>query len=55
MANLHAGQKAGSVLRTESSELALVTGDGLLIIDRLTPAGKREMTGHEFMAGHPIV
>ena len=55
MANLHAGQKAGSVLRTESSELALVTGDGLLIIDRLTPAGKREMTGHEFLAGHPIV
>jgi len=53
-ANLDDGQKAGTPVHTESGELALVTGDGLLVIDRLTPAGKREMTGREFLAGHPL-
>jgi methionyl-tRNA formyltransferase len=34
-------------------ELAVVTGDSLLVIDRLKPAGRREMTGREFVAGVP--
>ncbi len=46
--------KAGTVVRTEGGELGLVTGDGLLIIDRLIPTGKREMTGREFLAGHRL-
>lgn len=34
-------------------ELAVATGDGLLVIDRLKPAGRREMSGREFVAGVP--
>ena len=34
-------------------ELAIATGNGLLIIDRLKPSGRREMTGREFVAGVP--
>jgi methionyl-tRNA formyltransferase len=44
----------GTPLRTETGELAVTTARGLLIIDRLIPAGKREMTGREFLAGHPL-
>ncbi len=33
-------------------DLVRSTGSGQLIIDRLKPAGKREMTGREFLAGH---
>ncbi len=46
--------KPGSVVHIETGELAIITGDGLLVIDRLVPAGKREMTGREFLAGHPL-
>lgn len=37
-----------------SGELAVYASDGSLIIDRLKPAGKREMTGLEFLTGHPL-
>jgi methionyl-tRNA formyltransferase len=47
-------QTAGTVLRTDSGELAVATSDGLLAIDRLIPVGKREMTGREFLAGHRL-
>jgi methionyl-tRNA formyltransferase len=46
--------KPGTPLRTESGELAVTTAEGLLVLDRLIPAGKREMTGREFLAGHPL-
>ncbi|HSX00675.1 MAG TPA: methionyl-tRNA formyltransferase [Candidatus Saccharimonas sp.] len=35
-------------------DLAMVTGDGALVIERLIPAGKREMTGSAYLAGHPL-
>jgi methionyl-tRNA formyltransferase len=44
----------GTAYKTPSSELAVYTGSGSLVIDRLKPAGKREMTGLEFLAGHPL-
>jgi methionyl-tRNA formyltransferase len=44
----------GTAHRTPSGELAVYTGSGCLIIDRLKPAGKREMTGPEFLAGHKL-
>jgi methionyl-tRNA formyltransferase len=44
----------GVAFKTASSELAVYTGSGSLIIDRLKPVGKREMTGLEFLAGHPL-
>ena len=34
-------------------ELHIKTADGHLVIDRLIPAGKREMTGQNFLVGHP--
>ena len=44
----------GTAHKTPSGELAVYAGHGCLIIDRLKPAGKREMTGPEFLAGHPV-
>ncbi len=34
-------------------ELLVVTGDGVLRLDTIQPAGKREMTGKEFRRGYP--
>lgn len=47
-ASLSAGQITGGKL------LQVVTADGVLQIDRLCPAGKREMTGEEFMRGYQL-
>jgi len=44
----------GTAYRTPSGELAVYAGSGSLVIDRLKPAGKREMTGPEFLSGHPL-
>ncbi len=36
-------------------QLAIQAGDGkYLVIDKIKPAGKREMSGREFLAGNPI-
>ena len=35
----------------ETASLVLKTADGTLAIDRLKPAGKREMSAAEFLAG----
>lgn len=40
------------VIQANRRELAVATGDGLLIIDTLLPAGKREMPGAAFIAGY---
>ncbi len=44
----------GTVSKSVAGELTVSTGDGILVIDRLQPAGKREMSGREFLAGHPL-
>lgn len=44
----------GTPFRTTSGEMAVTTSQGSLIIGCLKPAGKREMTGREFLAGHPL-
>ncbi len=45
----------GVPFKTPDKQLAVTCGDGqLLIIDRLKPAGKRDMTGPEFLAGNPL-
>lgn len=36
----------------EPKDLSLKTGNGLLIIDKLKPAGGKEMTAQAFLAGH---
>jgi methionyl-tRNA formyltransferase len=49
-----AGGHPGTAYRTPSGELAVYASEGSLIIDRLKPAGKREMSGPEFLAGHHL-
>ncbi|MEO7617769.1 MAG: hypothetical protein ABIS59_02915, partial [Candidatus Saccharibacteria bacterium] len=44
----------GTPYKTENAELAVYCGQGSIIINHLKPAGKREMTGKEFLAGHPL-
>jgi methionyl-tRNA formyltransferase len=51
---IDAGGQPGTPYRTPSGELAVYASEGSLVIDRLKPAGKREMTGPEFLAGHPL-
>jgi methionyl-tRNA formyltransferase len=44
----------GTLFKTDSGELAVYCGEGSLVINTLIPAGKRQMTGKEFLAGHPL-
>lgn len=44
----------GTAYKTTTSELAVITGRHNLIIDRLKPAGSRDMTARDFLAGHPL-
>ena len=48
------GGQPGTPFKTTGGELAIITGHGELIIDRLKPAGKNEMTGQAFLAGHKL-
>lgn len=45
--------KAGSVC-IDGNLLGIYTTDGVLLIDSLIPAGKREMTGEAFLAGYKL-
>ncbi len=45
-------QKPGALFITKSDQLAVQTGKGQLIVSRLKPAGKREMSAREFMSGY---
>jgi methionyl-tRNA formyltransferase len=48
-----AGQKPGDVsIVPETKMLGVATSSGTLWIDRLKPAGKKEMTAEAFLAGH---
>lgn len=40
--------------KTAEGKLAVYAGTGSLIIDRLKPAGKREMSSRDFLSGHPL-
>ncbi len=44
----------GTPFKTASGQLAVATGQDILIIDRLKPAGKRDMPARDFLAGHPL-
>jgi methionyl-tRNA formyltransferase len=44
----------GKPFKTAGGELAVYAASDSLIIDRLKPAGKREMSGPEFLAGHQL-
>ena len=44
----------GEVVLADKSRLIVGTGDGLLSLDRVQPAGKRVMAIEEFLRGHPV-
>lgn len=46
--------EAGQAFKTEDNQLGVYCGRGALLIDKLKPAGKPEMTGRAFLAGHKL-
>ncbi len=54
VAEADGGVKArpGEVVRAEDDRLLVQTGDGLLAVRRLKPAGSREMKGRDFVHGY---
>ena len=49
-----AGIAPGTVIATDPSGLVVATGDGLLRIEELQPAGKRMQSTAEFLRGYPV-
>ncbi|SMP75577.1 methionyl-tRNA formyltransferase [Neorhodopirellula lusitana] len=46
---------AGQLLHCEpKNKVAVATGDGVIVIERLQPAGKKEMDAAEFIRGHRL-
>lgn len=45
-------REVGKLFLTQGKDLAVQTGNGLLIIDKLKPAGKNEMSAEAFLAGY---
>jgi methionyl-tRNA formyltransferase len=50
----HASGPSSTAFKSESGDLAVYAGTGSLVIDRLKPAGKREMSGSDFLSGHKV-
>lgn len=46
------GEVVGKAFPTPEGLLGVATGEGILIIDKLKPAGKNEMSGSAFLAGY---
>ncbi|MFP4056320.1 MAG: methionyl-tRNA formyltransferase [Candidatus Brocadiia bacterium] len=49
-----AANQPGRVAEAQDETLAVETGEGLLAIRRLQPAGKRPMAAADFLRGHPM-
>lgn len=45
---------AGTVVRASAGQLHVATGQGVLALDEVQPAGKRAMSSAEFLRGHPL-
>jgi methionyl-tRNA formyltransferase len=44
----------GTVLEAPKGELLVATGDGVLALDEVQPAGKRSLSAGEFLCGYPL-
>lgn len=44
----------GLAFTTDTGDLAVYASDAVLVIDTLKPAGKREMSGRDFLRGHTL-
>ena len=54
-AHITSGAGSGGMAhQTADGDLAVYAGDGALVIDQLKPAGKREMSGRDFLRGHAL-
>ena len=49
------GNGTPGVIWLEGRELGMHTGDGILVIDQLVPAGKKPMSGSDFLLGYKPV
>lgn len=49
------GQAVAGTLWANGTEFGVHTKDGVLVIDRLLPAGKKEMSAQAFLAGYKLV
>ena len=47
-------EEPGTVVRSEKDQLWVATGDGVISIERIQPAGKKAMEIEEFLRGHSI-
>jgi len=53
--NVKTDKKIGEVFLTDNKELAVQTGNGILIIKQLQPEGKKPMSARNFLNGHPEI
>ena len=44
----------GTVVRVTKNSFGIGTGDGILMIERLQPEGKKEMSAAEYLRGYPV-
>ena len=49
------GAAAGSVLAAGKPGIAVMTGDGVLLLKEIQLEGKKRMTAEEFLRGHKIL
>ena len=49
-----AGASAGTVVATSEPGIDVATGDGVLRVERLQPAGKRPMPARDFLNAHDL-
>ena len=47
-------ESPGTVVAADTHEILVATGEGLLSVTRLQPAGKRAMSVADFLRGHPV-
>jgi len=52
---LGASKKIGEVFLTDQKELAVQTGNGILILKTIQPEGKKPMSARDFLNGHPKI
>lgn len=45
---------AGQILQLAEEGIHVATGDGVVVIEQLTPAGKRTMASADFLRGYPL-
>ena len=53
--NQKTDKKIGEVFLTDTKELAVQTGNGIMILKQVQPEGKKPMSAKDFLNGHPEI